>query len=97
MEIIAQLGIIPKISAQSQSMGLLVGIEFATLQKFQKQTLNDNDEVCTLVLNNWIVRNGHSDKYPLTWNALYQLLDDIGHKRAAIEMKDGLARQVIKI
>ena len=62
------------------------------LETFQQRALNDSLKICRYIFNDWI-DNAGSTKYPLSWSALCELLEDIDKKTIAEKLKKGLVHK----
>lgn len=85
------LGIVDKISMKYQALGLCVGLSLDKIEGFRQRSFLDNTATCNFILNAWVSKGGHPPNYPLSWQGLYDLLKDIGHKKAGGDMRRDLA------
>ena len=97
MEEITVLKIVDKISMQYQKLGLLIGLSVSEIEGFRERSFLNTEKTCNFIFDAWVSKNGHSPNYPLSWEGLYALLKDIGHKQAADDMKQDLARKGVKV
>ena len=57
------------------------------LETIRTKTMLNNKDACREVFAVWIDKDGHP-KYPLTWQGLYDLLCDVGHRNIANTVAD---------
>lgn len=86
-----RLEILKTVSARWRDVGVLLGQKLSELDGYQRMENNDIGGCCTRVFSHWIDDNGHSPKYPLSWEGLERLLRDIEHGGAADNLKNALA------
>ena len=79
-----------KISSKWRDIGYQIDMTQNELDGLGKQKGQDSDECWTAVMGKWLQGQGSSD-YPVTWEGLYTLLDDIG----VSEITAGLKKAVI--
>ena len=78
-------------------MATLVGLSMSQMDGIQKQSLLETEQCCLRVFDHWIISNGEFTDYPITWSGLHELLEDIGHRALAEQMKTALQTVGIKI
>lgn len=70
------------------NIGERLGIEQDVLQSFLEDSQGKNDRALSKVFNKWLSNAGglpNNNEYPLSWQGLYNLLDDIGKIEVAKE------------
>ena len=92
-----QLRIIESISSKWQDLATLVGLSMSQMDGIQKQSLLETEQCCLRVFDHWIISNREFTNYPITWSGLQELLEDIGHRALAKQMKTALQRVGIEI
>ena len=71
-----RIRIIEETSMKWRKMGSILNISPPKLSGFQEQYHHDNEICCQEVLCSWLDGKG-SSQYPVTWDGLYELLDDV--------------------
>ena len=80
------LNVLKKVSSQWRTIGIRTG-QADSLDNYQQMAMLDNTVCCQKVFQAWINNGGH-EKYPLTWQGLYDILCDIDHRGIANEIAD---------
>ena len=78
-------------------MAAYLGLSVGQMDGIQQQSFMDTEQCCMRIFDGWIISNGESTDYPITWSGLYELLEDIGHDAIAEVMKSALETVGIEI
>ena len=84
-----KLKILSTVSTKWRNIGIHLGQKLTDLDGYQKMEGNDNNGCCGRVFDHWINDGGHVD-YPVTWKGVEDLLIDIEHAGAAVELRKAL-------
>ena len=90
-----RLKILEQISAEWDTVGLLLGQTMPMLQSYRTFT-QDNVQCCRHVFYQWLKNSTHSE-YPPTWEGVRTLLVDVGHKKTAEELKKAIASKGLSL
>ena len=82
--------LLPKIQGHWKDIGTLMGIETSTLEAFEYKWPGDSKEQCREVLQAWL--NQGSEKYPVTWSGLLEVLKDVQLKMISLELQEVLGK-----
>ena len=83
-----KLKIVEEISSKWQDLAILLGLSMSQIDGIQKmQSVMEAEQCCLRVFDHWISNNGEFTDYPITWNGLHKLLEDVGHRAVARRMK----------
>lgn len=82
-----------KVSADWNQFGILLGIPLNILEGWEKQYQADSKRCWVKVMDHWLA--GKANDYPVTWNGLYNLLEDAEYTEAAKELKEALAGSTV--
>ena len=83
-----KLRIVQNICPKWRQIGNLLNISDSLLESILSQYRGDLEECCYAVLRQWL-DNGSPD-YPLTWEGLLELLNDVDCSQVADELRDAL-------
>ena len=78
--------LVNKVSAKWQSIGIILGITFNTLEGWRVEALNNATTIWNKVMNYWLTGQSKSN-YPITRQGLYSMLEDIEASEVAKELK----------
>ena len=81
-----KLRIVQNICPRWRQIGNLLNISDSLLESILSQYRGDLEECCYAVLRQWL-DNGSPD-YPLTWEGLLELLNDVDCSQVADQLKD---------
>ena len=81
------LRIIECFAPEWEQTGILLGISMSKLQSFQERAHNNSIRICQHIFDHWIENGGTCSKYPLTWEALCGLLDDLNKNTVAEKLR----------
>ena len=74
---VKQFRLLERIQEKWKDIGTLMEIENATLNKFAQSHRGNLKEQCRDVLQTWLERGSISEKYPVTWSGLLEVLEDV--------------------
>ena len=74
-------------------MGILLEIESGVLDAIKNRNLLDDVKCCNEVLQIWLREGGGS--YPVNWNGLCQLLEDLKLSAVAVELQEAFSREIL--
>ena len=83
-----KLRIVQTICPKWRTIGNLLDISDPVLESMLSQYRGDLEECCYAVLRQWL-DNG-SPGYPVTWEGLLELLDDVDCSQVAEDLRDAL-------
>ena len=89
-----QFHLLEKIQAKWKDIGTLMEIENATLSSFAERHRGDLKEQCRDVLQMWLEGGSRSEKYPVTWSGLLEVLKDVQLKVISCELEEVLGKCV---
>lgn len=84
--------LLEKVQVHWKDIGILMGIENATLEMFEHKWRGDLKEQCRDVFQTWL-RQG-SEKYSVKWSGLLELLEDVQLKEIAYELQEILGKLI---
>jgi len=84
--------LLENIQGKWRDIGTLLRIENATLDKFEHKHQGDLKEQCRDVLQTWREEGSRSEKYPVTWSGLLEVLKDVQLKEVARELEEALGK-----
>lgn len=84
-----KLRIVQQICPKWRQSGNLLGISDPVLESILSQYHGDLEECCYAVMRKWL-DNGSPD-YPLSWDGLLELLNDIECSQVAEDLQDALS------
>ena len=73
-------------------MGILLEIKSGVLDAIKNRNLADDVKCCNEVLEIWLREGGGS--YPVNWNGLCQLLEDLKFSVAAVKLREAFSREI---
>ena len=82
--------LLEKIQGHWKDIGTLMGIENATLESFEHKWRGNLKEQCREVLQTWL--NQGSEKYPVTWSGMLEVLKDVQLKMISLELQEVLGK-----
>ena len=83
------LKIIEKVSADWQTLGILLGVNMPMLQNFRRMGGDDSIQCCRHVFYQWL-ENSSNSEYSATWMGVHTVLNDVGQGTTAEELKQAL-------
>ena len=98
IEELNSLGIIDKVKDKWRDIGICTG-QSDDVETIKTKNMLNNKDACVEVFAVWINKGGHPPKYPLTWQGLYDLLCDVGHRGIAntvADMKNAQGAGILK-
>ena len=87
--------LLEKIQEKWKDIGTLMEIENATLNRFAHRHQGDLKEQCRDVLQTWLEGGSVSEKYPVTWSGLMEVLKDVQLKVISCEFEEALGKHVV--
>ena len=75
--------LLKKIQGKWENIGTLLGVSLNNINNYET-----NEQKCKYVLNEWL-ENGSSE-YPVEWDGLIKLLQDVSMKVVAEELREAL-------
>ena len=82
--------LLENIQGKWKDIGTLMRIENATLNNFEHKHRGESKEQCRDVLQTW--REQGSEKYPVTWSGLLEVLKDVQLKEVSRELEEVLGK-----
>ena len=82
-----------KICGKWRTFGYNFEIESGVLGAIKSRNLADDVKCCNEVLEIWLKQGGGS--YPVNWNGLCQLLEDLEFSAAAVELQEAFGREIL--
>ena len=78
------------VSARWEDFGLYLDVETNQLDAWKVQEQAVVSKCWNRVMDHWLTGGGTSD-YPVTWEGLFTLLDDVGFSKVAEDLKIAVA------
>jgi len=86
--------LLEKIQVHWKDMGILMGIENATLEKFEHKWRGDLKEQCRDVFQTWLTHG--SEKYSVKWSGILELLEDVRLREISYQLEEVLGKHGIE-
>ena len=82
-----------KISWKWQDLGIMIGLESTQLDVYDFENQGNPTECCERVLTEWLYgQDGTRGDYPVTWNGLRELLQDVEISEVAERFMEALQK-----
>ena len=78
------------VCARWEDFGLFLDVPRNQLDAWKGQENSDAKKCWNRVMDDWLTRGGTSD-YPVTWEGIFTLLEDVGFSKAIEDLKIALA------
>ena len=82
--------LVSKVSLRWMEFGLRVKIERDLLKSWCKKFQGDSVDCWCEVMEHWINTDGKGCDYPVTWDGLYSMLDDLEYCQVARDLKTAI-------
>lgn len=82
--------LVNRVSAKWREFGIQLGLQTNTLDGYSKETLKVT-ECWEKVMQNWLDGQG-AENYPVKWEGLYRLLEDVGVPQVAIDFEKAVEK-----
>ena len=79
-----------RVSAKWKTFGELLDLEHNELEAWSKQYQQDAGECWGRVMQHWL--DTGNDHYPVTWEGLCELLEDVGYSEVAGELSKAVTK-----
>ena len=89
--------LLEKVQGKWKDIGTLMRIENATLNKFAHRHQSDLKEQCRDVFQMWLEGGSRSERYPVTWSGLLEVLEDVQLKEISRELEKALGKHTNQI
>ena len=90
LHLVERFRLLENIQGHWKDIGTLMGIETSMLEKFEHKWRGDLKEQCREVLQAWLEQG--SEKYPVTWRGLLDVLEDVQLKTISLELQEKLGK-----